>query len=53
MAKEIALARALSLKQITEDQKDHFFKLIKRAKRHVLEWEVEDPIQMDRIKRIR
>ena len=53
MAKEIALARALSLKQITQYQKNHFFNLIKRAKRHVLEWEVEDTIQMDRIKRIR
>ena len=53
MAKEIALARSLSLKTITDEQKRHFFKLMKRAKKHVLEWEVEDRIQMDRITKIR
>ena len=53
MAKEIALARSLSLKTITEEQKRHFFKLMKRAKKHVVEWEVEDRIQMDRIIKIR
>ena len=53
MAKEIALGRSLSLKTITKEQKRRLFKLIKRAKKHVIEWEVEDLIQMDRIMKIR
>ena len=53
MAKEIALGRSLSLKTITKEQKKRLFKLIERAKKHIIEWEVEDLIQMDRIMKIR
>ena len=53
MAKEIALSRVLSLKKLKKEQISHLFKLIKRARIHVLEWNVEDNCQMERIKKIR
>ena len=53
MAKEIALARALSLITITEAQREKFFQLFKRAKKHTSEWEVEDGFQMNRIMKTR
>ena len=53
MAKEIALSRVLSLKKLKKEQISHLFKLIKRARIHVLEWNVEDNCQMERIKKVR
>ena len=53
LAKEIALARALNVNVLTEKQIQKFFKLFKRAKQHIHEWNVEDTLQMQRILELR
>ena len=53
MAKEIILAKVLSIKNINSFQYKRFFELLIRAYKHINEWNVEDKIQFERIKVLR
>ena len=53
MAKEIALSRVLNLESVTNDQTQQLLELTKRARQHLLEWQVADTQQMKRIKETR
>ena len=50
MAKELILAEVLNFKSVNNSQCDRFFELLKRANKHINEWNVEDEIQSKRIK---
>lgn len=50
MAKELILAEVLNFKNINNSQNNRFFHLLKRAYKHINEWDVEDKIQSKRIK---
>ena len=50
LAKELILAEVLNFKNINNSQNNRFFHLLKRAYKHINEWDVEDKIQSKRIK---
>ena len=50
LAKELILAEVLNFKDINNSQNNRFFELLKRAYKHINEWDVEDKIQSKRIK---
>ena len=50
LAKELILAEVLNFKNINNSQNNTFFHLLRRAYKHINEWDVEDKIQSKRIK---
>ena len=50
LAKELILAEVLNFKNINYSQNNTFFNLLRRAYKHINEWDVEDKIQSKRIK---
>ncbi|NNF81004.1 MAG: hypothetical protein HKN05_23525, partial [Rhizobiales bacterium] len=53
LARETALARVRALKSADEEVRRRFTELLRRAERHVAIWNVDDDIQMERIRVLR
>lgn len=53
LARETALARVLAVEEATPAERDHFARVLDRAKAHVAAWSVEDARQMARIETLR